>query len=57
MKIKPKKVLVTGTAGFIGFHVAKYFLNNDCCVLGYDAVTDYYDIELKKKKKSNIIRK
>ena len=49
MKIKPKKVLVTGTAGFIGFHVAKYFLNNDWCVLGYDAVTDYYDIELKKK--------
>ena len=50
MKIKPKKVLVTGTAGFIGFHIAKYFLNNDWYVLGYDAVTNYYDIELKKKR-------
>jgi UDP-glucuronate 4-epimerase len=41
------KYLVTGTAGFIGFHVAKELLNRGDQVVGLDVVNDYYDIDLK----------
>lgn len=37
------RVLVTGAAGFIGFHTAKALLEKNCEVLGYDVVNDYYD--------------
>ncbi len=40
-------VLVTGAAGFIGFHVSKYLLNEDINVIGVDNVNDYYDVTLK----------
>lgn len=42
------KVLVTGSAGFIGFHTAKRFLDDGHEVIGYDGFTEYYDPELKK---------
>ena len=45
-----KKVLVTGAAGFIGFHVAKQLLENGYLVSGIDALTDYYDVNLKKNR-------
>ena len=45
---KEKLILITGTAGFIGFHLAKLFLSNNWTVLGIDGMTDYYDVELKK---------
>ncbi|MEB2785912.1 NAD-dependent epimerase [Algoriphagus persicinus] len=41
------KYLVTGTAGFIGFHVAKKLLERGDEVVGLDIVNDYYDINLK----------
>ena len=41
------KVFITGTAGFIGFHLAKLFLSKNWTVLGIDGMTDYYDVELK----------
>ena len=41
------KILITGSAGFIGFHLAKFFLDKDIEVLGVDGITDYYDINLK----------
>ncbi|WP_192350162.1 NAD-dependent epimerase [Algoriphagus sp. Y33] len=41
------KYLVTGTAGFIGFHVAKQLLKRGDEVVGLDIVNDYYDINLK----------
>ena len=41
------KILITGTAGFIGFHAANRFLAEGWTVLGLDSVNDYYDINLK----------
>lgn len=41
------KYLVTGTAGFIGFHVALYLLKRGESVVGVDNINDYYDVNLK----------
>jgi UDP-glucuronate 4-epimerase len=42
------KILVTGTAGFIGSHVAMRLLARGDQVIGIDNLSDYYDVELKK---------
>jgi UDP-glucuronate 4-epimerase len=42
-----RKVLVTGSAGFIGYHLCKHLLSQDYVVVGVDALTDYYDRNLK----------
>jgi UDP-glucuronate 4-epimerase len=44
------RCLVTGTAGFIGFHVARRLLDDGHDVVGYDAFTSYYDIGLKERR-------
>ena len=41
------KILVTGTAGFIGFHLSLALAKRDDEVVGYDNINDYYDINLK----------
>jgi UDP-glucuronate 4-epimerase len=41
------KILVTGAAGFIGFHLIKKLCRSSCQVLGLDNINDYYDINLK----------
>ena len=43
-----KKILVTGAAGFIGFHVSKRFLESGTAIVGVDNLNDYYDVTLKK---------
>ena len=48
MRIDYKSVLVTGAAGFIGFHLARRLLGNGCRVVGLDNMNDYYDVGLKK---------
>jgi UDP-glucuronate 4-epimerase len=45
-----KKVLVTGAAGFIGYHSAKRFLEKDIQVVGLDSLNDYYDPALKHER-------
>ncbi len=46
------KVLVTGAAGFIGFHTAKHLLERGDTVIGFDVVNDYYDPALKEARLS-----
>ncbi len=45
-----RTVLITGTAGFIGFHLASLLLQDGFRVLGYDGMTDYYDVALKHRR-------
>ncbi|MBU4525336.1 MAG: NAD-dependent epimerase [Desulfomicrobium sp.] len=42
------KILITGAAGFIGFHLAKRFLDAGVSVFGLDNLNDYYSVQLKK---------
>ena len=48
------KILVTGNAGFIGYHTAKKLLNRGDEVIGIDSVNDYYDQELKRNRLKNL---
>lgn len=45
-----RKILITGTAGFIGFHLANILLAEGFRVHGYDGMTDYYDVALKQRR-------
>lgn len=47
MKIK---ILITGVAGFIGFHLAERLLSGGVDVIGYDNINDYYGVELKLRR-------
>lgn len=42
------KILITGTAGFIGFHLANRLLAEGHVIIGVDNINDYYDVQLKK---------
>jgi UDP-glucuronate 4-epimerase len=42
------KILITGSSGFIGFHLAKYLLSEGNIILGIDSMNNYYDVKLKK---------
>lgn len=44
------RVLITGTAGFIGFHLAQLLLREGVVVQGFDGMTDYYDVVLKQRR-------
>lgn len=49
-------ILVTGAAGFIGFHVAGTLLDRGDTVIGYDNVNDYYDVKLKEDRLTELGR-
>ncbi len=51
-----KRVMVTGTAGFIGFHLAKLLLAEGFRVHGYDGMTDYYDVALKQRRHQMLLQ-
>ncbi len=47
-------ILITGSAGFIGYHVSKKLLNLNYKIIGLDNINNYYDIKLKKKRLINL---
>lgn len=50
------KVLVTGAAGFIGFHVSRYLLERGDQVVGVDNLNDYYDVSLKEARLQQLFK-
>ena len=46
------RYLVTGTAGFIGYHLARRLLRDGHEVIGIDGLTPYYDVLLKRRRLS-----
>ena len=51
-----KRVLITGTAGFIGYYLAKLLLFEGFRVHGYDGMTDYYDVRLKQRRHQMLLQ-
>ncbi len=51
------RFLITGTAGFIGYHLARRLLDDGHTVTGFDGVTDYYDVMLKEARLANLAEK
>ena len=50
------KILITGSSGFIGFHLSKLLLKKKHTVHGYDSMNNYYDVKLKKAR-LNLLKK
>jgi UDP-glucuronate 4-epimerase len=50
------RVLITGTAGFIGYYLARLLLDEGFVVHGYDAITDYYDVTLKERRNQMLLQ-
>lgn len=51
-----QRILVTGTAGFIGFHLARLLLDEGFRVQGYDGMTDYYDVTLRQRRHAMLLQ-
>jgi UDP-glucuronate 4-epimerase len=51
-----RKVFITGTAGFIGFHLAQLLLDEGFRVHGFDGMTDYYDVKLKQRRHQMLLQ-
>lgn len=51
-----RKVLVTGSSGFIGFHLCQRLLADGFSVLGLDNLSSYYDVGLKLRRQSILLQ-
>jgi UDP-glucuronate 4-epimerase len=51
------RIFISGTAGFIGFHLAQRLLAEGIQVHGYDGMTDYYDVELKRQRHGILLKR
>ena len=52
-----RRILITGTAGFIGYHLAELLLEHGNRVHGFDGLTDYYDVALKRRRHQRLLQK
>lgn len=52
-----QRIFITGTAGFIGFHLSELLLSHGLEVHGYDGMTDYYDVTLKRRRHQQLLQK
>jgi UDP-glucuronate 4-epimerase len=52
--MKSMKALVTGVAGFVGSNLARHLLADGYDVIGIDSITDYYDVEIKRRALANL---
>lgn len=51
-----RTVLVTGSAGFIGYHLSQILLDEGFRVVGYDGMSDYYDVKLKERRHQMLLQ-
>lgn len=51
-----RKVFVTGSAGFIGFHLSQLLLDEGFAVVGFDGMTDYYDVRIKERRHQMLLQ-
>ena len=51
-----RKAFITGTAGFIGYHLAQLLLDEGWQVAGFDGMTDYYDVALKQRRHAMLLQ-
>ena len=51
-----RKAFITGTSGFIGYHLAQLLLDEGWQVAGYDGMTDYYDVTLKEHREALLLQ-
>ena len=51
-----ERIFITGTAGFIGFHLARLLSDEGHSVHGYDGLTDYYDVALKRRRHALLLQ-
>lgn len=51
-----RKVFVTGSAGFIGYHLCQLLLDEGFVVTGFDGMTDYYDVSLKERRQQMLLQ-
>ena len=53
---KQKTALVTGAAGFIGYHISKRLLDEGWRIIGLDCMSDYYDVSLKERREGMLLQ-
>ena len=51
-----RTAFITGTAGFIGYHLARHLLDEGWTVRGLDGMTDYYDVALKRRRHAMLLQ-